>query len=101
MFRKIALLTVLTLSAVWVAPVAQADSFSSGTRVKIHRAKLRAAMLRSQDESSRSLEPCQSGNLDIGTIEIERGARAPREVTVVIDGDVINLNDGRTSHVCR
>ena len=101
MIRKIALLTVLTLSAALIAPLAHADPLSSATRVKIHRAKLRASMLRSQDSSSRSLEPCQSGNLDIGTIEIERGARAPREVTVVINGDVINLNDGRTSHVCR
>jgi hypothetical protein len=81
--------------------VPAADAYSSSTRVKIHRAKLRAAMLESKDAKSRPGERCRSGNLEIAAIEAERGARVPSEVTVMIDGDVINLNDGRGSHVCR
>ena len=101
MFRKITLLTASALLVAFLTPVAHADPLHSNTRVKIHRAKLRASFLKSQDRSSRSLEPCQTGNLDIGSVQIERGARVPREVTVVVDGDVITLNDGRASNICR
>ena len=102
MFRFHVLLAALVFAVAAIAPdVAWADDFSSATRAKIHRAKLRSSMLKSKDDDSRPIEPCQSGSLDIGTIEVERGARVPSEVTVVVDGDVINLNDGQGSHVCR
>ena len=102
MFRFSVLFAVLAFATAAFAPSpAAANDFSSSTRAKIHRAKLRSSMLKAQDEDSRPIEPCQTGSLDIGTIEIERGARVPSEVTVVVDGDVINLNDGQGSHVCR
>ena len=103
MFRLTILLTALAfaLSATVASPVAHADDMSSSTRIKIYRAKLRAARMKAADSSSQALESCQTGNLDIGSIQVERGARVPSEVTVVVDGDVINLNDGRGTHVCR
>jgi hypothetical protein len=101
MFRTIALLAVVALFVTLAPPVAQSNSMSSGTRVKIHRAKLRAAIAKSQNKDSQALDGCDNGNVDIGSIQIERGGRIPREVVVVVDGDVINLNDGRGSRVCR
>ena len=91
----------LALTAVMPAMPMDAQDLDSGTRIKIHRAKLRAAQARAEDPSADNVQPCQTGNLDIGTVEVERGARVPHEVMVYIDGDVINLNDGRTSRVCR
>ena len=101
MFRTTVLLAALTWFAMLAPTVARADTLSSGTRVKIHRAKLHATMLKSRDKDSRVLETCDSGNVDIGTIQTERGGRVPREVVVVVNGDVINLNDGLGSRVCR
>jgi hypothetical protein len=87
-------------AAALLAPPANAG-MSSGTKVKVHRAQLRATMQKSQESGGPALETCKSGDLEIGTIQAERGARVPSDVTVVVDGDVINLNDGRSSHVCR
>jgi len=101
MHTKTALLTALALlvSAV-IAPVANANP-GSGTMVKVHRAKLMAARQKAEDDSSLLFRGCETGNLEIGVIEAERGARLPRELTVFVDGDVINLNDGRGPLVCR
>jgi hypothetical protein len=103
MGRIVRLLAFLTLALVALGgdPSHAQSSFSSETRIKLHRAKLRSQILKSQDEDSKALEPCSSGNVDIGSIQVERGARVPSEITVVVDGDVINLNDGRGTHVCR
>jgi len=100
MHTRTALLTALALlaSAV-VAPEANAGP-GSGTMVKVHRAKLMAAREKADDDSP-LFRGCETGNLEIGVIEAERGARLPRELTVFVDGDVINLNDGRGPLVCR
>ncbi|MCH2171842.1 hypothetical protein MK489_13745 [Myxococcota bacterium] len=101
MFRIIALLVVVARVSFLAVPEANAGSIGSSTRLKIHRAKLQSVMLKAGSEDSRALELCETGNVDIASIDVERGTRAPREVAVVIQGDVINLNDGRGNRVCR
>ena len=103
MHRSIRLLSFLFLAAVVLgpAPGEAQSSLSSDTRVKIHRAKLRAKLTEVRDDDAKALEPCTGGNVDIGSIQIERGARVPSDITVVVDGDVINLGDGRGSRICR
>jgi len=44
-------------------------------------------------------KPCEAGNLDIGSVE--DGARGPRTQTIVIKGDVTNVNKGRGNLLCR
>ena len=101
MFRIIVLLAVAARLVLLAAPEAQAGSISSGTRIKMHRVKLQGAMLRAGRDDARALQLCDTGNVDIGSVQVERGTRTPREIAVVIEGDVINLNDGRGNRVCR
>ena len=95
-----AFLAPLVLLAAVASPAA-AQNPTSETMVKVHRAKLMSARARAEDDSSRPFAPCESGNLEIGVIDAERGARVPREVTIFVEGDVINLSDGRGPYICR
>ena len=100
-FTTLFALVAVAATSLAAAP-ADAGGMSSGTRIKIHRAKMQASMEKSREGADGpALETCSSGDLEIGTVQAERGARVPRDVTVFVDGDVINLNDGRGSRACR
>jgi hypothetical protein len=66
----------------------------------VNRARLDALRDRKDGKGPR-LGQCETGNLEIGTVNPGRTGRVPREVNVVVTGDVINLGGGRGVARCR
>ena len=44
---------------------------------------------------------CPNGTMEVGTVHVPKGTRAPRDVTVIVEGDVNNVDQGRTNPRCR
>lgn len=92
----VSLLTVLAL-AVPMPSVAE-DNLGEDSQDAAKIARLKAQQRRAKAESSGVSGASGSGSdacggVNVGNVVNERGAKGPKEVTVVITGDVINMGN--------
>jgi hypothetical protein len=99
-YRYICLLLFILISASSVA-LADDDGLDASTSMKVNRAKRHKSMDKSNTQSSNSVgnnnstdDPCKG--VEIGNVytDSKRGP-TPRENTVVVTGDVINIPSNR------
>ncbi|MGI9304696.1 MAG: hypothetical protein ACR2RB_18615 [Gammaproteobacteria bacterium] len=107
MYTKVLLTLVVVFTTAGVASTSHAGStFDSDVQAKLSRFKARQKLVQSSDDE-RGLgfarrdsagfgqppgeTPC--GAIDLGNVKNLSGFRRPQEVTVIIDGDVINSNN--------
>ena len=85
---------VLLAASAATAQINQSGLTSAKSAVKVMKAKT-TNRLKHQDQ-----DPC-SQDLNAGNVIIPEGARAPREVVVVIEGDVTNVGSSFGNARCR
>lgn len=66
---------------------------SAGKQAKVNSLLSRAYAQDGSGEAEGADDPCRRGNVEIGNVKSSRG-RAPTDLTVVILGDVTNVNTG-------
>jgi len=87
-------LALMVVGLFGVSQVAYADGeIAAENRAKIAKARTKRAIggKNGQSETDREESPC--GSLDIGNIFAGKPGRVPREVTVIVTGDVVNANN--------
>lgn len=94
-FTRFAVIALAAALSVGVADAQQLNKrkhADPASQAKINRAMPQSRMEQGGelDVSSRS-KVSRNCNLNVGNVQVEKGARAPREVNTVIRGDVINL----------
>lgn len=82
---------VLALSGV-TASADEGEGLDANTRAKLVKEKAKRAALSDRGKFGTQSGTC--GNQSVANVFTD-GGKAPREVTTVITGDVINVNDGR------
>lgn len=95
---RITSLMILTLFIVSIeTSVAGEEELNDLSNAKLahHRAKQRMLDGRKSSEE-RERDGSQGGScgsLNVGNVSNQRGAKGPREVTVIVTGDIINANN--------
>jgi len=89
-----ALLLVFDLAA--IAATSEPIGLEAGIEAKTSRERARQAAQRgAREQEQRRREDAECGSLDIGNVTAGGSGfnRVPREITVVVQGDVVNANN--------
>ena len=86
--------TALMVSAAWANGDGGGLNAGHAAKVARERAKQDAARSARADDAQERERDGDCGNLEIGNVDVgNRPGRTPREITVVVRGDVINTNN--------
>ena len=91
-------LIVLTTTAIFASVgIAGTTSFDDETNAKVARLKAKQRMMAAQENASNNgnggADKSKCGSVDIGNVAASKSGKTPKEVTVVISGDVINMGN--------
>ena len=95
---KAKILLALLLSSAYLAPTVFAGDVDYPDRINAKLARNKAAeRLRQSSEDDvykrGGGDSSQCGSTNVGNVTNERGARGPRDLTVIVTGDIINTNN--------
>jgi len=101
MGRKLAAIALIPMMLVAGSATAGINSSNlSGAKSKVKVLKAKAQNRLNKDGEGLLGDPC-SQSLNAGNVIIPDGARAPREVVIVIEGDVTNVGSTFGNARCR
>ncbi len=107
MILKAARNAVFALALVGLAAPALADGYNTsqflgaGQANAVNRGLAKANKEKNQDGAGSELGSTGCGGLNVGNVVTPQRGRTPREVTVVIKGDVTNVSKGFGGSGCR